>query len=87
MRIDILLFTNPISLSCPEDVKDCRYSENNLGLGFLEYYYWDALFIMKGLLASGLHGTAKGMIENFALLIKKYGFIPNGGRVYYLGWA
>jgi alpha,alpha-trehalase len=33
----------------------------------------------------GLYGTAKNMIENFALLVQKYGFIPNGGRVYYLG--
>ncbi|KAI6184315.1 Trehalase [Aphelenchoides bicaudatus] len=52
---------------------------------FLEYYYWDSLFVLKGLLASGLYGTARNMIENFAYLVKKYGFIPNGGRVYYLG--
>lgn len=24
------------------------------------------------------------MIENFAYMVEKYGFIPNGGRVYYL---
>lgn len=28
--------------------------------------------------------SAKNMIENFVYLIKKYGFVPNGGRVYYL---
>jgi alpha,alpha-trehalase len=28
--------------------------------------------------------TAKGMLLNFADLVNQYGFIPNGGRVYYL---
>jgi alpha,alpha-trehalase len=28
--------------------------------------------------------TAKGMIENFIHLVKEYGFVPNGGRIYYL---
>lgn len=28
--------------------------------------------------------TARGMLENFLSVIDRYGFIPNGGRVYYL---
>lgn len=28
--------------------------------------------------------TVKGMIENFLSVVKRYGFVPNGGRVYYL---
>lgn len=28
--------------------------------------------------------TAKGMILNFLSMVKRFGFIPNGGRVYYL---
>lgn len=28
--------------------------------------------------------TAKGMIENMASLVDRYGFIPNGNRIYYL---
>ena len=28
--------------------------------------------------------TAKHMIENFADLINRFGFVPNGNRVYYL---
>lgn len=28
--------------------------------------------------------TVKGMLLNFVYIVQKYGFIPNGGRVYYL---
>lgn len=31
-----------------------------------------------------MHVTAKGMIENFLSMVERYGFVPNGGRVYYL---
>ncbi|KHJ92105.1 alpha,alpha-trehalase [Oesophagostomum dentatum] len=51
---------------------------------FREFYYWDAYWILKGLLKSGMTDTAKNMILNFAYLIDNYGFVPNGGRVYYL---
>ncbi|XP_062894807.1 trehalase isoform X1 [Mobula hypostoma] len=50
---------------------------------FREYYYWDSYWIIKGLLISEMSKTAKGMIENFLHLIHRFGFIPNGGRVYY----
>ncbi|PIC49815.1 hypothetical protein B9Z55_008296 [Caenorhabditis nigoni] len=51
---------------------------------FREFYYWDAYWIVKGLIASELYSTARMMILNFAHIIETYGFIPNGGRVYYL---
>ncbi|PIO77801.1 alpha,alpha-trehalase [Teladorsagia circumcincta] len=51
---------------------------------FREFYYWDAYWIVKGLLASGMTDTTKSMIQNFAYIVQQYGFIPNGGRVYYL---
>ncbi|KAK6017671.1 alpha,alpha-trehalase, partial [Ostertagia ostertagi] len=51
---------------------------------FREFYYWDAYWIVKGLLASGMTDTTKSMIDNFAYIVDTYGFIPNGGRVYYL---
>ncbi|CAI5441439.1 unnamed protein product [Caenorhabditis angaria] len=51
---------------------------------FREFYYWDAYWIIKGLLASQLYSTARNMISNFGYIIEKHGFIPNGGRVYYL---
>uniref|UniRef100_A0A915J761 Trehalase n=1 Tax=Romanomermis culicivorax TaxID=13658 RepID=A0A915J761_ROMCU len=51
---------------------------------FREYYNWDSLWVVKGLLATEMFATAKAMIKNFAYLINEYGFVPNGGRVYYL---
>jgi len=51
---------------------------------FREFYYWDAYWIIKGLIASGMHETTKDMISNFVYMVEKHGFVPNGGRVYYL---
>uniref|UniRef100_A0A915HQV2 Trehalase n=1 Tax=Romanomermis culicivorax TaxID=13658 RepID=A0A915HQV2_ROMCU len=55
---------------------------------FREFYYWDSYWIMKGLLYSEMYSTAKGIMRNFADLIQsgstRFGFVPNGGRVYYL---
>ena len=51
---------------------------------FREMYYWDSFFTMKGLLASGMFETVRGMIENMGHMIDLYGFVPNGNRVYYL---
>lgn len=30
-----------------------------------------------------MYQTAKGMLENFLSIINRFGFIPNGGRIYY----
>ncbi|XP_056400762.1 trehalase isoform X2 [Hyla sarda] len=51
---------------------------------FKEFYYWDSYWVINGLLLSEMYDTAKGMIENFLYMVDSYGFIPNGGRVYYL---
>uniref|UniRef100_A0A183TZD7 Trehalase n=1 Tax=Toxocara canis TaxID=6265 RepID=A0A183TZD7_TOXCA len=51
---------------------------------FREMYYWDSFFTIKGLLASGMHETVRGMIENMGHLIDTFGYVPNGNRVYYL---
>ncbi|ETN76215.1 alpha,alpha-trehalase, partial [Necator americanus] len=51
---------------------------------FREFYYWDAYWIVKGLIISGMMDTVKSMIRNFAHMINTYGFVPNGGRIYYL---
>lgn len=50
---------------------------------FREFYYWDSYWIVRGLLLSEMQNTVKGMLENFLGMVNKYGFIPNGGRVYY----
>ncbi|MCX2495590.1 alpha,alpha-trehalase TreF [Pedobacter sp. PF22-3] len=51
---------------------------------FREIYYWDSYFTMLGLQKAGKTETIKDMVDNFAFLINKYGFIPNGNRTYYL---
>ncbi|VDD96909.1 unnamed protein product, partial [Enterobius vermicularis] len=51
---------------------------------FREFYYWDSYWILKGLLFSEMTDTAKGIIRNLAYMVENHGFVPNGGRVYYL---
>ena len=51
---------------------------------FREIYYWDSYFTMLGLQQSHQTRVIKNMINNFAFLIDRYGFIPNGNRSYYL---
>ncbi len=51
---------------------------------FQEMYYWDTYFINRGLLASGRIVDAKNNLKNFIYLIRRFGFIPNGTRTYYL---
>lgn len=51
---------------------------------FKEFYYWDSYWIVKGLLITDMKETAKGIIDNFIFMVSNYGFIPNGGRIYYL---
>lgn len=51
---------------------------------FREVYYWDSYFTMLGLVTSGRADLARGMVDNFADLVRTHGFIPNGNRTYYL---
>lgn len=50
---------------------------------FKELYYWDAYWIVEGLLITGMKDTVKGMLNNFVELLDTVGLIPNGGRWYY----
>lgn len=50
---------------------------------FREFYYWDSYWIIRGLLLSEMHDTVRGMLENYLSMVRKYGFVPNGGRIYY----
>uniref|UniRef100_A0A3B5BC12 Trehalase n=1 Tax=Stegastes partitus TaxID=144197 RepID=A0A3B5BC12_9TELE len=50
---------------------------------FRELYYWDSYWVINGLLLSEMTDTASGMIQNFLHLVNRYGFVPNGGRIYY----
>lgn len=51
---------------------------------FQESYYWDTYWVIEGLLLTGMTNTSRGIIENFLSMVKRFGFIPNGGRLYYL---
>lgn len=51
---------------------------------FRESYYWDTYWIMHGLLACDMLDTAFGVVQNLIDFVNLYGFVPNGGRIYYL---
>ncbi|MCL6523559.1 MAG: alpha,alpha-trehalase TreF [Thermoflavifilum sp.] len=51
---------------------------------FREVYYWDSYFTMLGLAQSHDTALVEDMVKNFAYLINRFGFIPNGNRTYYL---
>ncbi|KAF5834314.1 trehalase-domain-containing protein [Dunaliella salina] len=50
---------------------------------FRECYNWDSFWIVQGLLASGLHTTARDLVVNLLSLVDTVGHIPNGARSYY----
>jgi len=47
-------------------------------------YYWDNLWVVKGLLVSGMHASATHIALNMITMVERYGFMPNGTRTYYL---
>ncbi|KAI6107675.1 glycoside hydrolase family 37 protein [Pisolithus croceorrhizus] len=51
---------------------------------FREQYYWDSYWIIQGLLKSELYPIVNATLQNFMDEIDDFGFIPNGGRTYYL---
>ncbi|EGZ25485.1 hypothetical protein PHYSODRAFT_478968 [Phytophthora sojae] len=51
---------------------------------FRESYYWDSYWIVQGLLVSGLRQTARGVVNHLLEYVAEFGFVPNGGRIYYL---
>uniref|UniRef100_A0A8C2F576 Trehalase n=1 Tax=Cyprinus carpio TaxID=7962 RepID=A0A8C2F576_CYPCA len=46
-------------------------------------FFRESYWVMNGLHLSEMTETAQGMILNFVYLVKRYGFVPNGGWVYY----
>lgn len=53
------------------------YIENEFiapGGRFREFYYWDAYWIVKGLMASEMYDTAKQMIRNLGSMVQRYTF-------------
>lgn len=61
------------------------YTTPCAGECFIEMYYWDTYFINVGLLATGNIEQAKYNADNIRFLINKYGYMPNGNRITFLG--
>ncbi|KAK9275467.1 hypothetical protein L1049_022734 [Liquidambar formosana] len=53
------------------------------GSRFREVYYWDSYWVIRGLLASKMYETAKGIVTNLISLLDEYGHVLNGARAYY----
>lgn len=51
---------------------------------FREAYYWDTAFGIDGLIATGRLELACMQADNLLDLIRRFGFVPNGNRDYYL---
>jgi alpha,alpha-trehalase len=51
---------------------------------FRESYYWDTWWIVRGLLVCDMTTTAELVIMNLLDDVENFGFVPNGGRIYYL---
>jgi alpha,alpha-trehalase len=51
---------------------------------FRECYYWDTYWVVKGLLCCDMATSARHCTENLLSLVDRFGFVPNGNRVYYL---
>lgn len=51
---------------------------------FREIFYWDSYFTMLGLQVAKRIDLIENMVNNFAYLITKFGFVPNGNRTYFL---
>ena len=60
------------------------YLTTRSGGRFREQYYWDSFWIVEGLLESELYNIANATLQNFMDELDTIGFIPNGGRIYYL---
>lgn len=51
---------------------------------FQEIYYWDSYFTAVGLMQAGQRDIVCSMIDNFIVLLRSTGKIPNGNRSYYV---
>lgn len=68
-------FDTLISLPYPHIIPGGRFRES---------YYWDSYFEAIGLHVQDKQDIIDALIENFCFLIDRFGYVPNGNRVYYL---
>ena len=75
---------------CPEDTPDSLiglpkpYTVPCADGMFNELYYWDTFFTNEGLIADGRPEMARDNTDDILFLIDRYGFMPNGNRLWYL---
>uniref|UniRef100_A0A0M3K2I0 Trehalase n=1 Tax=Anisakis simplex TaxID=6269 RepID=A0A0M3K2I0_ANISI len=75
---------------CRQMPKEVVSGANTHSLIYVPNHFWllvrlsESFAFRQSFSYSGLHETTKAMLENFQHMIEKFGFIPNGGRLYYL---
>lgn len=77
------LIREPVETREGETILELPYRSVVPGGRFRECYYWDSYFAAEGLAVTGRLDLIDELAANFASLIDRLGFIPNGGRVYY----
>lgn len=60
------------------------YSYIVAGGRFTAQFYWDSYFIMLGLAVDNRWDLIEGMVKNCAYMIRKFGYVPNANRTYFL---
>ena len=71
-------------VSCESTLIPLNHTFVAPGGRFREQYYWDSYWIIEGLIQSELYDVANSTLQNFMDELEHFGFIPNGGRIYYL---
>lgn len=61
------------------------YVSPNANIYKYDLFYWDSYFTIAGLTVSRRISLAKGMVNNFAYLFKKFTIMPHRNRMYNLG--
>jgi len=51
---------------------------------FKEQYYWDSYFTVLGLVGTKHQDLAEGMLENLLHLFRRFHYIPNASRMYFM---
>ncbi len=62
-----------------------KFISPNDGIYKNDQFYWDSYFIILGLVKCGRAEIAKGMIDNFLFMQKRFNIIPMRNRFYNLG--
>lgn len=75
---DDSLFGLPNPYLVPSFDETARFDYNEL-------YYWDSYFMIQGLLDAEHEDLVRGILENFIILFKRLGMIPNASRTYLTG--